>query len=107
MTTIEKVKTAIAAFESTQKKYREFGANDSEPDGVWQRLLMAAVSGLAPTPPRTSDGWELYTSSMDCKEAANALFDSALGAIHAIEACSISDVKILRDYLESYCWRCN
>lgn len=104
-TTLETVKKAITAFEKTQADLRDFGAGDSEPDGVWQRLLYNALEGKAPTPPRTGDGWELYTSTMDCSAAATALFEKALTAIQAIESCPIRDIEPLREYLEDYCWR--
>ena len=103
--TLTAVKKAIIAFEKTQAELRDFGARDSEPDGVWQRLLYDALTGKAPTPPRTGDGWELYASTMDCSAAATALFEKALTAIQAIESCPIRDVGPLREYLEDYCWR--
>jgi hypothetical protein len=105
--TLEKVKTAVKEFEATQRKYRDYGALDSEPDGVWHRLLINTLAGKAPTPPRDGHGWELYASSMDCSEAADALFEAALHAIRAIESCAIKDLAPLQEYLRDYCWRCH
>lgn len=104
---IEKVKEAIKAFEETQIKYKSFGAYDTEPDGVWQRLLLKTIEGSGPTPPRDADRWELYSTSMDCTEAAQALFDAALHAIQTIEGCPIRDLGALKHYLKEYCWRFN
>lgn len=102
---LEQVKKAIKEFENTQLKYKSFGAYDTEPDSVWQGLLANAVRGNAPTPPRTGEKWELYANSMDCTEAANALFEAALKAIQTIEGCSIRDIGAIREYVDNYCWR--
>jgi hypothetical protein len=102
---IEQVKLAVANFEATQKKYKEFGAYDTEPDGIWQGILDKAVKGEAPNPPRTGAGWDLYTSSEDCTEAALALFEAALKAVQAIEACPVRELATLREYIKKYCWR--
>ena len=102
---LEAIKAWIKEFEQTQSKYRAFGANDTEPDGVFQSLVDAAVHGKAPNVPRTGDGWQLYTRSMDCSEAAQALHDAALVVVQNIEATPIRDMEIVQEYLRSYCWR--
>lgn len=102
---VEKVRASITEFELTQRKHRDAGAADTEPDGVWQSLLLNAVDGKAPTPPRSADKWQLLTLSCDCTEAANALFAAALKTIQIIESCSIRDIAALREYVDKYCWR--
>ena len=102
---LETVSDAIKNFEETQKKYREYGAYDSEPDSIFQRLIDAAVKGKGPAIPRDAAGWELYTSTMDCTEAANALHDHALAVVRAIESCPIRDLETLRAHVHKYCWR--
>ena len=105
MTILERVKESVKEFEATQTKYRDFGAADSEPDGVWQRLLARAIKGEAPSPPRTGDGWDLYVSSMDCAEAAEALFTAALKTIQVIESCPVRDIAPVKEFIEKHCWR--
>lgn len=105
MTILEQVKKSVKEFEATQTKYRDFGAADSEPDGVWQRLLALAIKGEAPSPPRTGQGWDLYASSMDCTEAAEALFDAALKTIQLIESCPVRDLAVVKQFIEKHCWR--
>ena len=102
---LDVIKAGIKEFENTQSKYREFGANDTEPDGVFQGLLDDAIHGKAPHVPRTATTWELYASSMDCSEAAGALHDAALAVVQAIEATPISDLAVVKEYLRGYCWR--
>lgn len=102
---ISRVKQAVREFEAVAMKYRDYGALDTEPDGVWQRLLMRALAGERPSPPNCGKGWDLYDSSMDCTEAADALFDAADAAIKAVEECPVRDAAELREYLQDYCWR--
>lgn len=104
---VEQVRASVANFEKIRRTLAEFGACDSEPDTIWQGLLMRAIAGDGPTPPRTGEGWELFASSMDCTQAAQALFDAALKTIQTIESCPIRDIAALRDYIKDYCWRLN
>jgi len=104
-TIVEAVAEEIKKFEAVQKKYREFGAYDTEPDGVFQKIVDDAVKGSAPAIPRDGENWQLYASSMDCSEAANALHDQALAVVRAIESCPIRDIARLRAKLKDYCWR--
>lgn len=103
--TVESVLEEIKAFEATQSKYREYGANDTEPDGIFQRIVDNAVKGKEPSIPRSGHGWELYANSMDCTEAALALHDQALRVVRAIEMCPIRDLDRLQTKLKDYCWR--
>jgi hypothetical protein len=102
---VKAVFNEITKFQATQQKYKEFGACDTEPDGVFQWLVDQAVKGLKPDIPRTGAKWDLYDSSMDCTEAARALHDQALNVITAIEACPVRDLDLLRSKLQEYCWR--
>ncbi|WP_353208420.1 hypothetical protein [Sphingorhabdus sp.] len=102
---LEAIKTQIKEFEKVQSKYREYGANDTEPDGVFQSLIDKAVHGKAPSVPRTGSGWDLYASSMDCTEAAQALHDAALVVVQNIEATPIRDLELVKEYLRGVCWR--
>jgi hypothetical protein len=102
---VARVEAAIKEFEATQKKHKNAGAFDTEPDGVWQGLLLNAIDGKAPTPPRSPEKWQLLTLSCDCTEAANDLFAAALKTIQIIESCSIRDMETLRQVVDKYCWR--
>lgn len=40
-----KIKAAVKEFEATQAKYSKYGARDTEPDGVFQSLMVRAFKG--------------------------------------------------------------
>jgi hypothetical protein len=103
--TVEKLREAVRRFEHMQTKYRKFGALDTEPDGVFQRLIADAFDGKEPSIPRSGAGWELYDSSMDCTEAAAALADAAREVIDVIENSKIRDHRPMQKFIEDYCWR--
>lgn len=100
-----RVKLAIQKMEETMTKYSEFGAGDSEPDGVFQGLLVRAMFGEKVVPPKTGKGWQLFTASMDCREAAKELYLKSSVAVVMISAMPIGELETLRDYLRDYCWR--
>lgn len=103
--TVDAVKAAIKTFESVQDKYREYGARDTEPDGIFQGIIWDVINDKDASIPMSGDGWELYASSMDCTEAANALHLACLGVVQQIFACRLVARRELRNYLENYCWR--
>lgn len=106
-TGIHAVKNAVKQFKAVQEKYRAFGATDTEPDAIFQGILMAARKGKDFEIPQSGAGWELYASSMNCDEAAAALHFAALVAVQAILACTIKDAQELKQYINDYCWRFN
>lgn len=102
---VDSLKKAIKQFEECAVKHRNVGAKDTEPDSVFQRLLLNAFAGNAPTPPRRATGWELYTTMEESHAAAEELFEASLEVVRVIESCAIRDVQALREYLNDYCWR--
>lgn len=106
-THLDALKKTIKQFEAAQQKYREFGAQDTEPDGVFQGVLMRAIKGKDAKVPTTGRGWELYASSMDCTEAANALAETAMACVRQISACPLGESAAVIEYVKDYCWRYN
>lgn len=102
---LSKIKAAVKEFEATQSKYSKYGARDTEPDGVFQSLLVRAFKGKKPQVPYDGDGWELYDSSMDCTTAASALHNAARKVVNLIESCPISESAPVKKYLQGLCWR--
>lgn len=102
---IDKIFDEIKEFEKLMRKYSDYGAADSEPDGVFQRLLDSAIAGNGPAIPRTGEGWDLFASQMDCEPAAHAMHDHALKIVQLIESCPIREMPILKSRLKDYCWR--
>lgn len=103
--TVETVFEEIKKFEAVQVKYKSYGAYDTEPDGIFQRIVDKGIKGQETSIPRSGHDWELYANSMDCTEAANAMHDQALRVVRAIEMCPIRDLDRLQVKLKDYCWR--
>jgi hypothetical protein len=104
---MNRVRIAIKKMEDTMTKYAEFGASDSEPDGIWQGLLVRAMTGETVVPPKSGEGWDLFTHSMDCREAAKELYLKSSVAVVMISAMPIGELEPLREFLQGYCWRYN
>jgi hypothetical protein len=104
---IQGVKDAIRNFEAAQAKYREYGARDTEPDAIFQGIIWKVINDEDTDIPMSGAGWELYTNSMDCKEAADALHLACLAVVQQIFACAMNARRELRKYLKDYCWRYN
>jgi len=102
---VDQIRDAVKEFEGVQKKWASYGAYDSEPDGVFQGLLVRAFRGKKPKVPYSGDGWELYDSSMDCNQAASALHDAARKVVDLIETCPLVESNAVKSYLEGHCWR--
>lgn len=103
--TLAAVKEAVKNFEAVQSKYRSYGAYDTEPDSIFQHVLWKTINDKDAAIPQTGDGWELYSHTMDCTEAASALHLACLGVIQAIFACRMAESKKVREYITSVCWR--
>lgn len=105
--TVAAVKAAVKNFEAAQAKYRDYGAYDTEPDGIFQGILWKVINDEDTDIPMSGAGWELYANSMDCQEAADALHLACLAVVQQIFACPMGARRELRKYLKDYCWRYN
>ena len=110
MPSLEAVQAAIKKFEEVQQKYAEYGANDTEPDMVFQCALVKTIEyDLADEMLDDANFWELYTTSMDCTEAAKQLAIAAQDCMDELEDALVdSDEReaVLR-WIADYCWRIN
>jgi len=104
-TLIDQIFHEIKIFEDVCSELKDYGARDSEPDGVFQRLINSASLGEQPAIPRSGQGWDLFTHSMDCQPAAEKMHDQALKVVRLIESCPIRDLDQLRGRIKDYCWR--
>lgn len=100
---LEKLKILIKEFEELQKKNSSFGAFDSEPDWVFQKLIRKAFEEGVAKVPTTGYGWDLYISSMDCEEAAKQLHNKATEVVDVV--IQGRNDKQVRDFVHEYCWR--
>lgn len=106
MSVVERVREAVKYFEAVQQKYDDYGAWDTEPDGVFQSLLKRAFVKGECKVPYTGDAWELYTSTMDCELAGVALGDACQRVVDLIVRVPGSERGELKAFLKGYCWRC-
>jgi len=102
---LDKIKAGVKEFEAAQLKYRNYGAQDTEPDGVFQSLMVRAFCGKKPQVPFDGGGWELFDSSMDCTCAAHALHNAARKVVDLIQKCPLGESGGVKKYLKGYCWR--
>jgi len=108
MTThLKKVKHAVHSFEQLQKKLSHYGAEDTEPDGVFQSHIAGALKGFVPKETLTGSDWDLFTSSMDTRSAAKRLTAASRKACQTIKDAidKSDDPADIHEYIKGYCWR--
>lgn len=76
------LENAINKMEKVMAEYRKTGATDTEPDGIWQELLIKTLKGKSPIVPSTPGGWELYSDRPDSVIAAFAMHEAAVAALN-------------------------
>lgn len=104
-TRLDRLKAAVTEFEAAQAKYSEFGARDTEPDGVFQRYLAKSLTQPDIKLPTTGEQWQLFTSTMACGNAARALTAALRKAVAVVRDCPVRELPAIRAYLRDYCWR--
>ena len=100
---LDKLKNLVKEFEKVQSKYSDFGAYDSEPDWVFQRVIRKAFEKGEVDIPTDGYEWELYTASMDCEEAAKELHDKATEVANFV--VQVRDDENVHKFIDEYCWR--
>lgn len=105
MSKLEELEAAIAEFEKAQAKYARFGAQDTEPDAVFQARLVRAAKGGNVRIPTDPEGWELYSDMRGAQVAADALFMACLKCVEVIEETPLGESQAVVKYLVDYCWR--
>lgn len=93
---------AVKKFQTLQRRYARYGADDSEPDGVFQDLLFNYQDSTIPT---NGDGWALYTNSMNCERVAVKLSEAALDAVNVAKGCPADQIPRMKEFIKKYCWR--
>ncbi len=104
-TTVKDLKVLIAEFGNAQNKHIKFGACDTEPDGVFQGLIHAAMDhNSMPVIPRTISGWQLFSGMNGAAKAASELASITRRVCRYIINNNYD--RLVRQYVEDYCWRC-
>ena len=97
------LRTLIAAMDSTMHMFREFGAEDSEPQYELQRAMALALTYGIEEVPKSGSAWELYSSSMKCGVATRKITqDAKLLVRFIIQHRNNPDVK---NIVTKYCHR--
>lgn len=99
------VKAAITEMEDLMGELAQFGASDTEPDGVWQSLLMKTIRGREYKFPVTVDDWQLYDIP-GAARAASRLAMKAKRVIRLLQSLTVKEAAPVLTYLEEHCWRC-
>jgi hypothetical protein len=99
---LDQLKTAIKQFEAAQSTYSSFGAQDTEPNAIFASIMRKTARGIDVDVPSTGDGWELYASTMDCSQAAEALHQAAKAAVEVIQDCPLGKSAELREYIKGW-----
>lgn len=99
---LDQLKSAIRRFEAVQLEYSMYGARDTEPNAIFARIMCRAIKGKPVDIPADGDGWELYNHSMDCGEAAAAMFQAARAAVEIVQTCPLGESRELRKYIEGW-----
>lgn len=99
------LKKTIREFNETQMKYRDFGALDTEPDGIFQSCLQRHYEGRDYHMPISAHDWDLYSTVKGAGNAARALTSKLKKCLTVLDRITIKEQKEVREMLESELWR--
>lgn len=103
-TLIEKLQAAHDHFTEVQKKLSKFGAEDTEPDFVYQDAVKAAMQGQ-PYEPRDANAWQLYSELPGADKAAVRLNHALQRVVNVISTAAIGESASLLKWAKQYLWR--
>lgn len=96
------LKKLIRSFEEAQQATAEFGATDTEPDVIFQSLMVRAyLDSNLPRIPTTTNGWGLYRLR-GSDDAAQVLAEAASKVVNFIAKNKTPQIG---EQLVGYCWR--
>lgn len=98
MATVEKIKELVKEFETLQTKYSSFGACDSEPNWVFEKVIVYACDGKPFDGCIGSYGWQLYSSKTGVKKVEKELTTKAKKVYNAISKSPVMVAKEIRRY---------
>ena len=105
MSCLDEFRDRITAFEKTADRYARYGAQDTEPDGIFQSLLVLTFLGKKPQLPQGVDGWDLYDEMAGNGLAAANLSRSAEACLRCLENIPLREAGAVERFLKGYCWR--
>jgi hypothetical protein len=105
---LDQLKAKIKEFEEIQWKHSKTGAYDTEPDCVFQVLLVEALTGTMKRAKPEIGFWQLFSGDdikADSQKAAEELTVKANEIIEFIQNTPIYEAGVFTRYLDDYCWR--
>ena len=102
----QELKDAVKAWEEASHANASLGAADTEPDGVFQWCLRQTLQGKEVEVPKSASAWQLYTGMAGSAKAARELTKHLKRCIRIINKTPHGQFNEVREYLESYIWRC-
>jgi len=105
MNRYKELKKLVRDFTDLQDNLAQYGAADTEPDVVFQRVLRRSVAG-EDFLPKNADNWQLYSDMPGADEAAFKLTEAADKIRSYIRETTIAESKEIRNFIKGYCWRC-
>ena len=103
--TLASLKQEVEKFEKIQLKFDSLGADDTEPDFIFQDLVYSAFEGEPKPLPTDARGWNLYSDTPGTGGAANELSNQAARIIRLLGEIKISEMAGVKRYLQQVCWR--
>jgi len=102
----QELKDAVKAWEKLSMENSNFGAADTEPDGVFQRCLRRTLNGEDCKIPASASDWQLYSGMAGSAKAARDLTRALRSCMQVINKTPHGQMDSVRKYLEDYIWRC-
>ena len=108
MTTLEviDIKPALVELDEVFASQREFGATDTEPDGVLHQILHSVLDHKEFVVPRGARGWQLYDmpgSSGSARTLAQAVI-SFIRMYRSLSGTGLQWANVRND-IQQYAWR--
>ena len=98
------LRSAVTEFRRAQRNYAVYGTGESEPDDLFQLLLVRAQMDLPPRIPTYPSEWGL-PFRLGCHVALDALNHALQGVLAVIASCPPYEKEAMYAYLSDICWR--
>ena len=95
---------AVDQFRQVQRNYAAYGTGDSEPDDLFQLLLVRAQMDLPSLLPAYAVDWGL-PQRPGCQVATDALNHTLQAILDLIASCPPHEKEAMYTYLSDICWR--
>ena len=99
------LKKSIEAFDAVALKHSAMGAQDTEPDGIFQSCIWRAFQAEEYNIPTTASGWQLFTGMDNVEDAAKELTEATQFVIKCLHATYLVDLSRTRALIKETCWR--